>query len=334
MFRLKIIPDSDINVLARVINALINDRLFIPVNYEGSSAWQLRSVIEAKKYGGLNKEQALVYGIIDDSGQEGIWLRNLKSKSGSNETVLKQIIKHLETKRLITDTKSVQFPTRKMYIKASLQPSDSMSGGVWYHEGSLDTSFIEGISQALYSYIHGKTFYFSSYKARKPSQVKRKATAGKSAAELHAMRAEALEPQVKLEDAPEEDMIQIRHDAMLPFPAGYQKYPTLTECTRHIHASRIATIPLVEENIQELLNVLIWDDKIEAITTNPARVMYRAIRKSAREMDIEGDQGGPSNGLTQVPCGACPVFDICEEGGPVAPSNCEYFKRWLDPEAY
>ena len=33
--------------------------------------------------------------------------------------------------------------------------------------------------------------------------------------------------------------------------------------------------------------------------------------------------------LSEAPCGRCPVFDLCEEGGPVAPSNCEYFNDWL-----
>lgn len=219
-------------------------------------------------------------------------------------------------------------------MKASLQPSESMSGGIWYDNGSLDEVFIDQITQALYHYIHSKTFYFSSYKSRKPTVTKRKATAGKSTAELHAMRDEAMEAQVKLEDNDDYDVREAKHDAMLPMPAGYQKYATLTECTRHIHSSKISSVPLVEENIQDLLNCLMWDGKIEAITTNPAAVMYRAIRKTAREMDMEGDFGGPSNGLTEAPCGACPVFDICEEGGPVAPSNCEYFKKWLDPDSF
>jgi DNA-directed RNA polymerase III, subunit C34 len=39
-----------------------------------------------------------------------------------------------------------------------------------------------------------------------------------------------------------------------------------------------------------------------------------------------------SNALTEAPCGRCPVFDLCEEGGPVSPSNCVYFTKWLDLE--
>jgi len=38
----------------------------------------------------------------------------------------------------------------------------------------------------------------------------------------------------------------------------------------------------------------------------------------------------PGNGLTEVPCGRCPVFELCEEGGPVSPANCVYFDQWLE----
>jgi DNA-directed RNA polymerase III subunit RPC6 len=42
-----------------------------------------------------------------------------------------------------------------------------------------------------------------------------------------------------------------------------------------------------------------------------------------------GSANRPTNGFVEVPCGRCPVFELCEEGGPVNPSNCEYFQRWL-----
>ncbi|KAI5285665.1 34-kDa subunit of RNA polymerase III (C), partial [Ascosphaera acerosa] len=35
------------------------------------------------------------------------------------------------------------------------------------------------------------------------------------------------------------------------------------------------------------------------------------------------------NGLTEMPCGRCPVFELCEDNGPVNPHNCEYYDEWL-----
>ena len=34
-------------------------------------------------------------------------------------------------------------------------------------------------------------------------------------------------------------------------------------------------------------------------------------------------------GWSEAPCGSCPVFDFCKEGGPVGPGGCEYYGEWL-----
>lgn len=40
-------------------------------------------------------------------------------------------------------------------------------------------------------------------------------------------------------------------------------------------------------------------------------------------------RSAPLSGLTQAPCGKCPVFDFCSDSGPVNPLNCEYCEEWL-----
>ena len=34
-------------------------------------------------------------------------------------------------------------------------------------------------------------------------------------------------------------------------------------------------------------------------------------------------------GQTQLPCGKCPQFNFCQEGGPVDPDSCQYMDDWL-----
>ncbi len=55
------------------------------------------------------------------------------------------------------------------------------------------------------------------------------------------------------------------------------------------------------------------DDKIFG-----SAYIYRAVRQERVAL-----------GWTQAPCGSCPVFDFCKEGGPVGPSGCEYYGDWL-----
>lgn len=34
--------------------------------------------------------------------------------------------------------------------------------------------------------------------------------------------------------------------------------------------------------------------------------------------------------LTSVPCGTCPVFSECHDGGVISPQTCVYYDKWLD----
>ncbi|KAK3329928.1 DNA-directed RNA polymerase III-like protein [Apodospora peruviana] len=136
-----------------------------------------------------------------------------------------------------------------------------------------------------------------------------------------------------------------------PMPAGYKHYPTVTEIAKLIHETGITNnTTLGEADIQQLVDVLHYDGLIEPIRVN-GRKGYRVTRaakqdassfqKRQQERQQAGGVGLPvgsddlvgppptANGLTEAPCGRCPVFELCEEGGPVSPSNCVYFLQWL-----
>jgi DNA-directed RNA polymerase III subunit RPC6 len=81
--------------------------------------------------------------------------------------------------------------------------------------------------------------------------------------------------------------------------------------------------------------VLVFDERIERIGNG-----YRTCKgvfgaTEAMKNIMQGRQVGDAveevegNGLSQAPCGRCPVFNLCEDGGPVNAKNCEYFQTWL-----
>lgn len=73
---------------------------------------------------------------------------------------------------------------------------------------------------------------------------------------------------------------------------------------------------LAEADIRHLLDVLVYDAKVEKVAGG---TRYKAVRNL-----------GSINGFTDSPCGRCPVFDLCEDGGPVSASTCVYFEDWLN----
>ncbi|CDZ97405.1 RNA polymerase III, subunit C34 [Phaffia rhodozyma] len=48
-------------------------------------------------------------------------------------------------------------------------------------------------------------------------------------------------------------------------------------------------------------------------------LVYRAVRPEKVSL-----------GWTEAPCGRCPLFMFCKEGGPVEPDGCVYYDTWLD----
>lgn len=122
------------------------------------------------------------------------------------------------------------------------------------------------------------------------------------------------------------------------FSADHEHYPTATEVRRFITESRISSIDLSVKDITSLLDVLVYDGAVEKKMPfmmdmevfsddeedddSAANYCYKAVRKAASRL--------PTEALTETPCGKCPVFHFCIEGGPISPENCEYFKKWLE----
>ncbi|EWC43587.1 hypothetical protein DRE_01474 [Drechslerella stenobrocha 248] len=104
---------------------------------------------------------------------------------------------------------------------------------------------------------------------------------------------------------------------IVPFEAGYTGYPTLSAITTWVKNSSLTEVDLTEVDIKALLDVLIYDGKLERVIGGTA---YKAIKKV---------EGGGGHGFTEAPCGRCPVFDLCNEDGPINAANCVYFDKWL-----
>lgn len=72
------------------------------------------------------------------------------------------------------------------------------------------------------------------------------------------------------------------------------------------------------EDIESILNVLVYDGKIEKIPGTSGH--YRAINWSFPIKPV----------LNEIPCGVCPVIRFCSDQGPITPAKCDYYQAWLD----
>lgn len=90
----------------------------------------------------MSQEDYMVFQLVRESKNDGIWSRDLKLKSQMQHVQLGKILKHLETKGLIKSVRSVEGASRKVYMLAELEPARTVTGGAWYTDRNLDSEFI------------------------------------------------------------------------------------------------------------------------------------------------------------------------------------------------
>ncbi len=196
-----------------------------------------------------------------------------------------------------------------------VEPSVELTGGAWYTDDELDVEFIDQLAHQLYKYILSKS------RPKSPDAI---------------------------------------------FPSTHADYPTTASLTHWLNTSKITPVELSRSDVQMLIDRLIHDAKVmrkvnyhggASFSTAGGDGPHGVGRGADAEMD-DDDEAWEStehvvgevednhwvyvahrppegdvtigNAWTDVPCGKCPVFDFCKEGGPISPTNCVYYQRWLE----
>lgn len=114
-------------------------------------------IVLCSKTKGFEKEEKLVYQIIEDSGNKGIWIRDIRYKSNLPNTQINKILKLLESKKLVKNVKSVSAARKKVYMLYDTVPDESLTGGAWYsNEQEFETEFVEILNMKCYQYLQQK----------------------------------------------------------------------------------------------------------------------------------------------------------------------------------
>lgn len=105
---------------------------------------------------GFEREERLVYQMIEDAGNKGIWIRELRIKSNLMQAQLTRTLKTLESKKLIKSVKSVQAAKRRLYMLYDLTPDESITGGAWYSDQDFESEFVEVLNQHCLRFLQQK----------------------------------------------------------------------------------------------------------------------------------------------------------------------------------
>jgi len=240
-----------------IINQLIDYGCLRPENSKEGIIYKYQDPAMAKKFAGLEKEDMDVFAIVSNSKTSGVTSAEIRPKTGKSPQIITKILKKLEKKGVIKAVKSVHAKNRNLWILAELEPTEEITGGIWYRNNEFDKDLID----ALYD----KAFHYIASQAQQEASKK--------------------------------------------------------EIGVFLRSSGMGDLDLKDEHIQSIINILIYDDKIEEVPTgNKANPHYKIS---------DWDKCFPTPPvITLTPCGTCPLFMECKDGGIISPQTCLYFNEW------
>eukprot|EP00906_Rhabdomonas_costata_P035882 RCo050402 len=94
-----------------------------------------------------------------------------------------------------------------------------------------------------------------------------------------------------------------------------------------IATSEISTVTLYEQDVQALVNCLVYDGLVEEVEDMAALPGSRAVLYKISDINPSANP----EPLTGVPCGTCPVFDHCSNSrsSAISPYTCPYLAEWM-----
>jgi DNA-directed RNA polymerase III subunit RPC6 len=285
-------------------------------------------------------EAVMIYRVIENSGEMGTWKRTLTMRTNLHENTVTKSLKELCTRGLIKEIRSAKHPTRRIYMLYDVKPSKENTGGTFFVDGEMDSGLVEAVGNWIVNHLHAMTW------AEQEGHPKRREDQHQGHG-LKRKRGEERTATMAIEEAVDGDRPLFKRperngNVLIAYPANHKEYPTAAVLKDGANAAGfLKNIELTENDISQLLQKLEFDGLVERMRDEFGQITdtYRSVRKSWStkngpefwygpiEPDFDGY--GPGNGLTQSPCGRCPVFKQCRPGGAVSPETCVYMDDWL-----
>lgn len=147
------IPELSVEKRMQIFNKLIAQGMLDLFNQGSHLLYKIKDPVVNEKLKDSDNEEKVVYKVIEDAGNKGIWIRDIRFKSNLMPTQLNKILKQLETKKIIKAVKSVAASKKKVYMLFGLEPDRSLTGGTWYQDQDFEVEFVEILNQQCYRFL-------------------------------------------------------------------------------------------------------------------------------------------------------------------------------------
>lgn len=139
-----------------IMNNLLRKGMFSLFQQGETLLYKLNDLSKASTVKGDGNEEKMVFKIIEEAGNKGIWMREIRFRSNINATQLNKILKSLENKKYVKAVKSVAASKKKVYMLYNLVPDISVTGGAWYQDQDFEVEFVDVLNQQCYRYLELK----------------------------------------------------------------------------------------------------------------------------------------------------------------------------------
>ncbi|XP_045776156.1 probable DNA-directed RNA polymerase III subunit RPC6 [Maniola jurtina] len=147
------VPGLSSAELVTAINKLLQQGLFDLYNQGGSLIYRLKNQASKQAIKGADNEEKVVYNLIEEAGNKGIWIRDIRIRSNLANTQLTKVLKSLESKKVIKAVKCVNASKKKVYMLFNLEPDRSISGGAWYQDQDFESEFVDILNRQCLRFL-------------------------------------------------------------------------------------------------------------------------------------------------------------------------------------
>ncbi|XP_054707428.1 DNA-directed RNA polymerase III subunit RPC6-like [Uloborus diversus] len=147
------IPDVGVVQLVDALNKLTEADKIQIFNKGKQLLYMAKEQNSSGKFKTEDVEEKLIYQIIENAGNKGIWIRDLRFSSNLPQTQVNKILKNLESKKRIKSVKSVAASKKKVYMLYDIEPDRTVTGGTWYSDQEFESEFVDVLNQQCYRYL-------------------------------------------------------------------------------------------------------------------------------------------------------------------------------------
>lgn len=147
------IPGISSVELVTALNDLLKQERFDLFNQNGSLIYKLKTQTNKHAIKGADNEEKVVYNLIEEAGNKGIWIRDIRIRSNLANTQLTKVLKNLESKKVIKAVKCVNASKKKVYMLYNLEPDRSLTGGAWYQDQDFESEFVDVLNVQCHRFL-------------------------------------------------------------------------------------------------------------------------------------------------------------------------------------